>query len=327
MVINVEYYQFSTPIKKQIRPLLVLDNWHCWIALAGDILVIGLSFFMAHYVSYYFYPLAVIIIGSRQRALATILHEAAHGTVAKSRRLNFLMGTFFSGYLIFQTFESYYKSHLIGHHGKFGDERNDPDYQYSLGEGLYNSVNSSSHFLKKYIIGPLFLSKVPSYLYHLIFCRFIKSDSNKNELIAITLYWLTIITAAVYYDFYLLLLLFWIIPYLTSFQIIGWFIELAEHYPLMRNKNSLYMTRNRHSYGVEKFLTAMHNENYHLVHHLVSKVPFWNQKKVHEVFMQDPNYAEWDKKTGGIFFSWKGQPSIIKHILGQTRPHSVSQEV
>lgn len=328
MTLKMEYYKFSQPVKKEIRPLLILDNWHCWVALAEDILIIGISVFMAHYVSYYFYPLAVIIIGSRQRALATILHEASHGTMAKNRYLNSAMGTFFSGYLIFQTFSGYRKSHVKGHHGKFGNKSDDPDYKYAMEEGLYSPNDSSVGFFKKHIVKPFFLSKVPSYLRYLVFFRFGKNqENNKNELITILLYWLAIIAASIYYDVYLLLVLFWVVPYLTSFQIVGWFIELAEHYPLMSNKKSLYMTRNRHSSGIEKFLTSMHSENYHLVHHLAPKIPFWNQKKAHDIFMKDPNYAEWDKKTGGIFVSWQGQPSIIKSILGQVRPNSASQKI
>jgi len=291
-----------------------MDNWHCLLAWIEDVLIIGIFIFLAHSVSYYFYPLSLIVIGSRQRALATLVHESAHKRLAKNNFLNNILGTFLSGYLIFQKMSAYKKSHIANHHAHFGDKNKDPDYIYALKEGIYEKDLTAKLFLKKYIFYPFLLTKMPSYINSLIFDRLLENE-NKQETFILIFFWVIIIGSSIIGDFFSLLLMFWIIPYLTTFQITGWFIELAEHFPLMNNSYSLHMSRNRHSRGVEKFLTGMHNENYHLVHHINPGVPFWNMKKAHNLYMEDEEYVVWDKKTEGIFFSHNNRQSIIKSMM------------
>jgi hypothetical protein len=60
------------------------------------------------------------------------------------------------------------------------------------------------------------------------------------------------------------------------------------------------MTRNRHGWAIERFLLGRHNDNYHLVHHLNTGVPFWNMRRAHKVLLGDPAYARWDGLWAGI---------------------------
>jgi dihydrorhizobitoxine desaturase len=117
--------------------------------------------------------------------------------------------------------------------------------------------------------------------------------------------------------------LFWIVPYLTSFQLLSWYIELAEHAPLVRDHNvDLYMTRNRKSQGLEKFLTSIHNDNYHWDHHLDPRTPCWNLPKAHEIRMRDENFAALDHATGGLLTKGpEGQPSAISVIVNTLSIH------
>lgn len=128
-------YKFSDEYQNEILDLIKLDNWHCCLALLEDYSLICISIFATCCISWYLYPLAILIIGSRQRALATLLHEAAHQTLAKNKRLNFVIGTFFSGYLILQAMGAYRESHVRFHHGHFGDPSLDPDYQLAMEQG------------------------------------------------------------------------------------------------------------------------------------------------------------------------------------------------
>ncbi|QYX30482.1 guanitoxin biosynthesis L-arginine gamma (S) hydroxylase [Sphaerospermopsis torques-reginae] len=310
---NIKKYRFSNSIYHQIKPLLKLDQWHCWLALAEDWIVICFAISISYYLSWYFYPVTILLIGSRQRALATLLHEAAHQVIAKNRTLNFMMGTFFSGYFILQTMSSYRKSHVEKHHRYFGNPDEDPDYKFAISQGLYQQSLDDKTFQMLYIFSPLLLAQVPKYIKSLLIHRFLE-DQNYLELVAIGLWWLTIISLSILFNLWQYLILFWLIPYLTVFQIIGWFIELAEHYPLMNNDINLYMSRNRNSHFIEKFLTGMHNENYHLVHHLFPNIPFWNVPKAHEILMQDPNYAQHHSQSGGIVWSNNNAPSILSGL-------------
>ncbi|RUS96564.1 dihydrorhizobitoxine desaturase [Dulcicalothrix desertica PCC 7102] len=312
-------YKFEHSIQQQIKTLAKLDNWHGILALLEDYSLIIISILITYYISWYFYPLAILIIGARQRALATLLHEAAHRTLAKNKHLNFALGTYFSGYLILQTFTGYKKSHVDNHHRYLGHPILDPDYYFHISEGLYSYINPMS-FVKKYILMPLVLSKVPNYLYTLIQQRLLAKASQQKETLIMCLY-ILIITATLWnLNCQNMLILFWIIPYLTTFQIIGWFIELSEHYPLVGNNDiDIYMTRNRQSHWLEAFFLSIHNENYHLDHHLNPSTPFWNLAKAHQIRLQDKNYAALNKSAGGIFISANDLPSLIQTFIAKIK--------
>ncbi|SRR5579883_492017 len=312
-------YKFAHSIQKEIKTLAKLDNWHGIQALLEDYFLILTSILLTYYIGWYFYPLAVLIIGARQRALATLLHEASHNTLARNKYLNFVLGTFFSGYFILQTFTGYRKSHVYYHHRYLGHPILDPDFYFHISEGLYNHENSIG-FYKKNIIMPLFLVKVPKYLHALIQQRLLVKESQHAETIFMCLYLLMITILFWLLNCQNIIVLFWIIPYLTTFQIIGWFIELSEHYPLVGNNDiDIYMTRNRQSHWLEGFFLSIHNENYHLDHHLNPSTPFWNLPQAHKIRLRDSNYAKLNQSTGGIFISANDFPSILKRLVEQVK--------
>ncbi len=308
-------YKFDRSIQKEIKTLAKLDNWHCIFALLEDYFVVIISILITCHISWYFYPLSVLIIGARQRALATLLHEASHGTLAENKYLNFVIGGFLSGYLIFQNFTGYQKTHVYLHHKYLGHSCLDPDYNFHISQGLYSDI-SSREFLKKYIISPLLLTKVPHYLYSLIKDRLFVKGANWLEQSTMLLYLLSIFVAFWLLHQEQIIILFWLVPYLTTFQIIGWFIELSEHYPLVHKSDTdLYMTRNRNSYWLESFFLSIHNENYHLDHHLNPSTPFWNLPKAHKIRLRDSNYAKAHESAGGIFISSNDAPPILRSIV------------
>src|ERR1700752_3981453 len=97
-------HRFAKQIREDLKPLYALDNWHGPLALAEDVLVIILAILSPYFlqpVMGWVAPYLVIslpLIGFRMRALATLLHESSHCTLAKNPALNFVLGTFCSGY-------------------------------------------------------------------------------------------------------------------------------------------------------------------------------------------------------------------------------------
>src|SRR5690349_13026414 len=94
-------YRFSKSIEKQLTDLQKLDNWHALIAVSYDYGIITLAILIG-YLEPTLYIVSLVLIGSRQRAFATLLHEATHCCLTKNRRLSYFIGTYLSGYLIFQ---------------------------------------------------------------------------------------------------------------------------------------------------------------------------------------------------------------------------------
>jgi fatty acid desaturase len=114
------------------KRLYELDDWHSPLEWGIDALLVATS--IAATLRWpLMYPLAVLFIGARQRGLACLLHSATHRSLARSRWLNWFLGTWGSGYLVFQTWAAYFGSHVVHHHGHFG-EAEDPDYCKRLAE-------------------------------------------------------------------------------------------------------------------------------------------------------------------------------------------------
>lgn len=325
-LMNYEYYNFSKDIKNELKPLHQSNNYRGILGLIYDYAIIFFSIYLGS-IFPLFYPISVLIIGSRQRALATLLHDASHLCLAKNKKLNYILGTYFSGYLIGQEFNVYQKSHVNGHHRHLGDPKRDPDYQYHIEAGLY-SLTNQKQFLKRYVLKPLFLLNIISYAFYVFKNRMLQFKKYPIQYFVMTIYWICILSLLYYFGFLNYFVFYWMIPYFTSFMVIGWFIELAEHYPLVLNNNkALYMTRNRFSHWIESFFFSIHAENYHLTHHLQASIPYWNIRKAHEIMMKDKNYRELNLRMGGIFISSNSNPPLIRDLLSNNKLPILKQKV
>ncbi|MER6343553.1 fatty acid desaturase [Streptomyces sp. NPDC001595] len=324
-------YRFSREIQERARELNRLDNWHGILGFLSDAFWITAAVWLSLGVSYWFYPLTLVVVGSRMRALATLLHESAHGILAANRALNLVLGTALSAYPIFQTHYSYKKSHVATHHPKLGRPDVDPDLVFFIEQGVYEEGLTTRQRWMRLVVLPALGSRTLSVLKYLVVNRLgggakdataeeSRADHRikaRRDNIAFAAFWAVALSLLAYNGLLVEFALFWLVPYLTTFQIISWYIELAEHTPLVRdNSVNLYMTRNRKSRGLERFLTAMHRENFHLDHHLDTRTPYWNIRKVHQLRLEDPEYAAWDARMGGLFTKGpEGQESAIRQIV------------
>ncbi len=305
-------HRFDPVIVKRVRELYGLDNYHGILALATDYLVIAASIYACVVFGWIAYPFAVLIIGSRQRAFATMTHEASHGTLAKNRRLNNILGSYLSGYLIGMLFDAYKQSHVQSHHAQFGSEENDADYRYMIDMGVYDNC-PQSQYTWNILVKPLFLMNVPKYLGYLVRDRLlaVSSEEGAREGIRLLIFWAVLLTVIIQAGFLMEFVLYWVIPFLTAFQVLGWYIELSEHAPMMETKLDIHMSRNRNSHWLERMLTGLHGESYHLAHHLWARVPFWKLPELIAILREDSAYREHDDRCGGILLSNNGAPSVI----------------
>ncbi len=304
---------FEKTILKELKVLYKLDNYHGIFAVLWDylqiILTIAISCFMHNIFMYLF---AVLFIGTRQRALATILHESAHRILAKNRKLNDFLGKYPSGYLIFQTFEKYRQSHVIKHHGFLGIENKDPDYDFYIQSKLFAS-RSLKEFIFRHLILPLFLGKTFDFISYLIRNRL--GDFKDKEIKYLILFWIAIFGICFYVNVLDILLMYWFVPLLTSFPMVGHFIEMAEHFPMIKNKREIEKSWNRFGNKIELFFTGLHKENYHLIHHLFANIPFWNLDKAHNILCKNEEYRLLNSNMGGIFSSSNKASSLWKKII------------
>jgi fatty acid desaturase len=316
----VNRHRFSPEITCSVSSLYLLDNWHGPVAAAGDALVIitsiviGTAFPIAA-------PLAIFTIGARMRALATLLHESSHTTLAANPALNRAIGTV-AGYSIFQTFEAYKTSHRKEHHPYTGNPDHDPDLKFHIEAGLYDGL-TPKQFLWRHVIKPGLALNLPKTLKFLLRDRLLgavgKSASAEVRIDRLMFagFWMAIAAMLTVTGLWMPFLLWWVLPYLTTFQIVNYFCEFGEHFPRPAQTDvDIAMSRNRLGNRLERWFFSVHNEHLHLEHHLAPGIPFWNLSKAREARLRDSTYAALDAKSGGLFTRGpNGAPSIISQIM------------
>ncbi|MGW5049837.1 fatty acid desaturase [Actinokineospora sp. NPDC004072] len=307
---DLDFAKLSPHIRRELRKLCKLDNYHAVLALLFDYAVIAFAVYLCVGVSYWFYPVSLVLIGSTQRALVNILHEASHKVLTRNGVLNVVLGTVFSGHLVFHMYNPYRSSHIGFHHRYLGDPEKDPDYGFHVEIGIYDPTLSNRAFFLRNILFAVLGMRTLEYVRYVVEDRLLFRKDQIAVSMPISLraerwlmgaVWVVLIAVFAVTGVLLEFALFWLVPLFTTAVAIGWLSELAEHYPLPESEDKqILMTRNRHGWAVERFLLGRHNDNYHLVHHLNTGVPFWNMKKAHNVLLGDPAYARWDGLWAGI---------------------------
>ncbi|MEU9119087.1 fatty acid desaturase family protein [Streptomyces sp. NPDC048506] len=323
---QLRFDRLSREVRGELRRLCTLDNYHGPLAILFELALIALSIAACVGISYWFYPVALLLIGSTQRFLAHFLHESAHKSFMKNKALNFIGGTVFSGYLVLYLHGPYRSSHVGNHHRNLGDAETDPDYGFHIECGLYDTQRSNRRFFVKEVLFSVLGLRTVDYLRYITRDRILCDSSKLSVSVVLPVYvervllltqWTLIIGACAWFHVLPELLLFWFVPLCTTNVSIGWLAELAEHYPLPEGENQrLLLTRNRHGRLVERFLLSRHNDRFHLIHHLNAGIPFWSLARAHRVLLKDPAYVRWDGLWAGILTrprSRQGKETVISY--------------
>ena len=112
-------------------------------------------------------------------------------------------------------------------------------------------------------------------------------------------FYITVLTLAIKYNFALGLILYWLIPLATFFFFLLSYRGMAEHHGNLDYSHIYQSTRNVDANWFEKFFLVQHNAEYHLTHHLYPQVPFYNLPKLQKLLMQKPIYREKAHITDG----------------------------
>lgn len=307
-------YEFSPDIRENLKNLYKLNNFHAPLSLMSDYLLIAAFIALSKW-NIWFYPLTLLFIGSRQRALASLLHESCHKTLTKNRFLNNFMGRWLAGLPIFHSYEAYVKSHVVAHHAYLGDPQRDPDYRHYIQAGLFE-VRDRLDFMLGFVLKTIFLLQVKSYLKYIFIYRLGGMTKKSTELFQLIFVQLIIGAVLTLTCGPLGYIKYWLVPFFTTFHIIGWFSEISEHYPIIAEyQDNLNITRNRFPTFLERLFIGMHGDNFHLVHHLFAGIPYWNLGQAHQILLADTNYAEVNQEFGGIFTAPAGRTSVLKQIF------------
>lgn len=298
---SITRHRFSPAVRRAVQACYTLDNWHGPLEILEHWSFIVLAAF-ASIVAWERLPLvasipvlalAVFVIGGRQRALAGVLHQACHGTLMTNLRTGRILAATLGGYPVLQSLSGYRASHVRNHHGHFGDPDRDPDYQFFLRAGLYRESSGPGSF-RRHLAGSLSPWTTLRYIGFLFRHRILNPHERRGETLVRLMLYALIIVAAAQWNALWIVLVYWLLPLVTTQVWIGSFAELLEHYPLMQRvpATDVRMSHNRDfGWMWNLVLGEKRGEGYHLVHHLFPQVPLWALHRVHQILLTDPEYA------------------------------------
>lgn len=265
------------PAWHQPRP----QTWRAVHDIVFDWMMIFVSAWALYRVGWVITPVALVIIGNRQRALGNLLHEASHGNLSGHRQINdYLAHLLLAAPLLASL--SVYRDQHARHHAWLGDPQRDPDVLLLLaheGDRWYHAYArclAKSTMLRGSLMG-----------------HFSGRNLGYRQQVEICAWWLIIGLTIAIVDLHFAALFgaLWLGARITAFHAITTFREMTDHYGL-KPGGIFSFTREIPDHGPLSALLHPHHNGYHLTHHLFPAVPYHQLPKVHAQLMELDEYVD-----------------------------------
>lgn len=263
-------------------PLLVV---HCWAVIALAVL--------AGVLAPWLIPLCIMVVGTRQLGLAILMHEAAHGGLSKSNRLNDFLGHWLCAVPIGASLKAYRPYHLTHH--RFAQQAEDPDLMLSapfpvspasLRRKLIRDLTGQT-FFKQRVLLPLAQARSSgprddgAHDYESI----VTGRSVLPFLAFNTILLAGFIAAGVWWAFFML----WLLPMATWFPMVTRLRNIAEHACVEGSAvDPFRAARTTRASWWERAFIAPYWVNFHAEHHLFMHVPCWKLARLHRAIRAKP---------------------------------------
>ena len=241
--------------------------------------------------------LAGMLIGSRQLGLLILMHDAAHGLLFKSSKLNHFFGQWLCGIPMFADLTTYRPYHLKHH--KHVLTQKDPDLVLT---GHYPIPKSSlKRKLMRDISGQSGITQRTYQLKDSIkqtsgtkidYSDHFWKKMGRSLLCNMMIFFLMLLLGP-----WWLFFVCWLIPLLTWYQLVLRVRNIAEH-AAVEGDNSFQVARSVKANILEKIFIAPYWVHYHLEHHLLMWVPCYRLPQLNK-FLCENGYKENLKKTVG----------------------------
>ena len=301
---------------KLLKPLYKTNPFLHLRDIISNWMVIGFTmYFTALFLHPILYVLAIFIIGARMHALAILMHDASHFRFLKNRFWNDLITNFTIMYPVFTSIEVYRDNHLKHHRHLNSDH--DPDWVAKLGNRHFTFPKTTKEFfitLMSYLVLYQGFMDAIWFLKRFSGSKNKKPTSAKQKVIKIGFYTVLFTTLFVTgcFKFYLL---FWVVPYFSTFFMYQYIRSVAEHFGDLAYENDLSSSRTTKANWLEQFFIAPHNVGYHLDHHLFPGVPYYHLPQLHALLLEQPEYQKKAHITQGYTKGLLAELSVGKHDI------------
>ena len=278
---------------QDLKPLFKINSFlHALDMVLNWAVILACIFLYIQFPSPLMYIFAVVVIGARMHALAILMHDATHFRFLKNRKWNDLLSNVFTMYPIFTSIETYRRNHLAHHQHLNTDE--DPDWVAKLGKRGFTFPQSKKEFLLMLASYLVLYQGISDAIW--FFQRFGSNTgkrAKKDEpVLPRILFYIVLFSAITFFGVWKYYLLFWLVPYLSTFFMFQYIRSVSEHFGGLEYDNLLTATRTIKTTIIERFFVAPHHVGYHLEHHLYPGVPYYNLPKLHQLLMKRSDYQE-----------------------------------
>lgn len=270
------------------REMSQVSNGRALWALACQWLGIAASFaFVAMVDRWWAWPIAALIIASRQHAMLALMHEAAHYHFLSNRKVGDVVSDLLCAFPLNMTTAGYRHEHMLHH--RYVNTPQDPYWAGQIPDASWHfprtPVRATLVFLGDALglYAPNHLKVVLPWTY---WGRLVGKANPKISAAEHVRYWLyvaTLITVLVTTGAWMHWLLLWVLPTTTVMMAFFRMRALGEH-PIEENPkgDETRETRDVTGTALENFFIAPLNVHYHLTHHAFPSVPFYNLPAMHQ---------------------------------------------
>ena len=286
-------HTFEHKLKAEdLKPLFKTNAYRHALGILFDWIVIVVAIYIClQYFNPATYLLAVLIIGARMHALAILMHDATHYRFLKNRKWNDLITNIVTMYPLFTSIEVYRQNHLR-HHRHLNTDH-DPDWVAKIGVKEFTFPKSKRAFLWTLFTYMILYRGIKDAIW---FLQRFQSPSMKKKDKAIDwykiIYYLMLFSILTIMGWWQYFLLFWFIPYLSTFFMFQYIRSVAEHFGELAYDHDLTSSRTVKANYLERFFLSPHNVGYHLEHHLYPGVPFYHLPQLHKLLMDQKEYSQ-----------------------------------
>lgn len=286
------------------------NNWHGLAYLGLDWLIIALTVAATLWsgMNMIIYVLAVLVIGSRQRALRSLVHEASHYKLLRNRRANTWFGRLFAAFPLLEGLSGYLCAHCA-HHRYLWDQKRDPKRCQYEALGLIRP-RDPVRFRRRHIIRPILLIHAPYNIISALSWR----DEERRETIARFIFLGLAVLVTVVMGWTATVVALWLVPYCTTYQVFRYWSDIADHAGL-ESEDTWQSTRSWSASWLVRAMLAPHNANWHLSHHLFPAVPQYRTGEMDRLLRKVPEYRGGHHCEGFFRPRRADRPSVIQDVL------------
>ena len=275
------------------------------LVLAWGVIVTAMT--AAHVIDrWYVYAVAIVVIGARQNALATLAHEGWHGLIFTSRRLNHTVGAWLYAYPLGILYFHDRDRHLR-HHRDVGHNY-DPDWINYTNRGRESGARVLG-YLMSLLCGRLLFSTILSIVTKGRPRIGVESRENRPTVLGklfpvlacqAVLFALMTLATHRWWTYPLL----WMLPLATFAGFFANFRALIEHVATRDNVAPGARLRDIEAGAIERFFISPSHFNYHALHHAHPSIPHYNLTRGKAAYLKQFGlypFTVWHGYTRGLF--------------------------